>query len=258
MKMKLQIIMFFALFLLVNCEKNVMADNINEPSRKETVKKDDYEIYLEQHRKNGYISDIITRENSFFYDGVLHGIYFYLTRNDCTIMVITNITDMESGWAPASAEEYLVLIRNNKLGIYLESEWIYSRPSPSFYWLDDTLFRMDFGSKVGPDSHSYFYSNKSDKISQDFFLATAFVDIKNQLILCADEKLIIYSIFSPNNSQVLEEPSDMINAAMKWFIVGNNTKFTNDNKLILDYLNNTDTWGYSERVYNLKCNLIIK
>ena len=119
-----------------------------------------------------------------------------------------------------------------------------TRLDPRMYWLNEDILRIDFGSAVAPDISSYFFSTKYEKFSNHIFLATNFVDLNNELVLCADTTISIVDIFNAGKSTILILPHDIFRAGCYWFCIGKKTKF--DNKtLFLEYLvegNNMDTY----------------
>ena len=113
---------------------------------------------------------------------------------------------------------------------------------------NEDILRIDFGSAVAPDMSSYFFSTKYEKFSNHIFLATNFVDLNNELVLCADTTISIVDIFNAGKSTILLLPHDIFRAGCYWFCIGKKTKF--DNKtLFLEYLvegNNMDTYKIKE------------
>jgi hypothetical protein len=168
-----------------------------------------------------------------------------LKENNCTITLFTESINEEEN---ISNERYRVEIINNLHQTKIEAEWLYSRPSPRLYWINEKILRIDFGSVYAPSSSSYFYSKELHIISKGFNLATGFVDENNGLILCAEFEFIVYKIFEPEKYIILDTPKDSIGGLL-WFSIGNNTYFKNKN-LILEY--NDENWAIKSKVYDLE------
>ena len=173
---------------------------------------------------------------------------------------VLQVADKKGDWT-VSIYEYdkayttieAVNLRNRK-NIKIEG---ITRLDPRMYWLNEDILRIDFGSAVAPDISSYFFSTKYEKFSNHIFLATNFVDLNNELVLCADTTISIVDIFNAGKSTILILPHDIFRAGCYWFCIGKKTKF--DNKtLFLEYLvegNNMDTYKIKEyEIYN--CTLI--
>jgi hypothetical protein len=164
-------------------------------------------------------------------------VYKQLLENDCDITIYCEAED-----------NYLVEINNNNKQNTIKTKLLSSRPEPRFYWIDNNLFRMDFGSSFAPSSYTYFYSKELHIISREYTLATGFVDKNNSLILCAEFKFTIYNIFYPEKYVILDTPKDSIGGIL-WFSIGRNTYFENK-KLILEY--NDENWNIKSKIYDLE------
>ena len=164
---------------------------------------------------------------------------------------VLQVADKKGDWT-VSIYEYdkayttieAVNLRNRK-NIKIEG---ITRLDPRMYWLNEDILRIDFGSAVAPDISSYFFSTKYEKFSNHIFLSTNFVDLNNELVLCADTTISIVDIFNAGKSTILILPHDIFRAGCYWFCIGKKTKF--DNKtLFLEYLvegNNMDTYKIKE------------
>jgi hypothetical protein len=172
-------------------------------------------------------------------------IYKKILENDCEITIYCDAVDEENTFL---ANKYYIEIKNNNKKNIIRTEWLTSRPEPRFYWIDNKLFRMDFGSSLAPSSSTYFYSKKLHVISREYSLATAFVDKDNNLILCADFNFTVYNIFYPEKHIVLDTPEDSIGGIL-WFSIGKRTYFKNK-KLILEY--NDENWTIKSKIYDLR------
>ena len=160
---------------------------------------------------------------------------------------ILQVADKKGDWTVSICEyekAYTTIeavnLRNRK-NIKIEG---ITRVDPRMYWLNEDILRIDFGSPVAPDMSSYFFSTKYEKFSNHIFFATNFVDLNNELVLCADTTISIVDIFNGGKSTILILPHDIFRAGCYWFCIGKKTKF--DNKvLFLEYLvegNNMDTY----------------
>ena len=129
-------------------------------------------------------------------------------------------------------KKYQFEVINLKTNKKYSTFWHISFPPPSFEWVSDRWCRYDFGSSMGPDRRTYFFSVDKEKLSQDFFLVS-FVDVENELVLTADTVIELYSIFG-NKKIIIPEPEDMYKAICKYFVIGNNS-FIKENFLYLEY-----------------------
>ncbi|GHV54979.1 hypothetical protein AGMMS49579_16680 [Spirochaetia bacterium] len=164
-------------------------------------------------------------------------IYATIAHNNCNI---TAYYETESG-------QYCVEIINNTYNTKIKTDWMYSRPSPNGYWLNDKLFRMDFGSALAPNRYTYIYSKDLNILSRRYDLAMV-VDLNNSLILCAEFEYTIYNIFHPEFYLTIDKPNDHIGGLL-WFGTGENT-FFDDKKLILEYYD--ENWKVKIKEYNLE------
>ena len=172
-------------------------------------------------------------------------IYKKISENNCEITMYCK-TDEEGN--NFFANKYYIEIKNKNKQNIIRTEWQFSRPEPRLYWIDNNLFRMDFGSVFAPSSSTYFYSKELHIISREYSLATAFIDKDNSLILCAEFELTIYNIFYPEKYVILDTPEDSIGGLL-WFSIGKRTYFENK-KLILEY--NDENWTIKSKIYDLK------
>ncbi|AGT44108.1 hypothetical protein TPE_1624 [Treponema pedis str. T A4] len=149
------------------------------------------------------------------------------------------IIEKKDDWIISISEEcenlYTIEVVNIRKKQNIKIEKKISQPEPRMYWLNNDLLRIDFGSVFAPDISSYFFSIKRERISEELFFATNFIDLKNELVLCADLNISVVDIFNPDKSYVLILPDDMFHAACYWFCIGKNTKFDNG-FLFLEYL----------------------
>jgi len=172
-------------------------------------------------------------------------IYKEIRENNCEITIYCEADDEGDTFF---ADKYYIEIYNNDNQNLIKTEWIISRPEPRSYWINNNLFRMDFGSNFAPSSSTRFYSKELHIISREYSLATGFVDNDNNLILCADFNFTVYNIFYPEKYFVLYTPEDSIGGLL-WFSIGKNTYFENK-KLILEY--NDNNWNIKTKVYDLE------
>jgi hypothetical protein len=170
-------------------------------------------------------------------------LYEQILENDCEITIYCETDDGD-----AFPSSYLVEIKNNNRQYIIKTEWFYTIPEPRFYWIDNNLFRMDFGSSFAPSRYTYFYSKELHIISVRYNLATSIVDKENNLILCAEFKLVVYNIFYPEKYIVLNTPKDSIGGLL-WFSIGGNSYFQNK-QLFLEY--NDENWDIKLKDYNLE------
>ena len=151
---------------------------------------------------------------------------------------ILQVADKKGDWT-VSIYEYdkahttieAVNLRNRK-NIKIEG---IMRPDPRMYWLSEDILRIDFGSAFAPDMSSYFFSTRHERFSNHIFFATNFVDLNNELVLCADTTISIVDIFNGRKSTILILPHDIFRAGCYWFCIGEKTKFDNG-FLFLEYL----------------------
>lgn len=121
-----------------------------------------------------------------------------------------------------------------------------SFPPPRIAWLSDDLLKIDFGSALGADMHSMFYSLSRHQTSGPFDFVKA-VDSTHEVILCASEDIYLQKIFMPNGKNKTTIRLDKIStAALKWFALGEGSKFYGD-KVQINYLTSSiDNGGKEE------------
>lgn len=129
-------------------------------------------------------------------------------------------------------KRYQFEVTNLKTNKKYSTSWHINLPPPSFEWISNKWCRYDFGSSMGPDIRTYFFSVDKEKLSQEFFLI-AFADVENELVLTADTLIELHSIFG-NKKIRIPEPQDMYRAVCKYFVIGNNS-FIKGNFLYLEY-----------------------
>jgi hypothetical protein len=176
-------------------------------------------------------------------------IYYQLEENNCIITIYYETLDDEMN---IPNEKYRIEIKNNLFSEIIKTEWLNSRPSPSFEWINDDLFRINFGSTFAPSSYSYFYSKSLNKFSNSFSLATGVVDMDYHLVLCAGFEFTIYNIFNSEIYLIINTPRDSIGGLL-WFSIGKNTCFKNKN-LLLEYYDNN--WNLQTQIFNLEETLL--
>lgn len=108
-----------------------------------------------------------------------------------------------------------------------------SLPPPRLRWISPDLLRIDYGSELGADVTSLFYSVKRNAIDGPYEFVKA-VDPVNERILCTGLEVIVQRLFG-GGGRVRVRPHDMARSAMTWFVVSSKTRFDGD-KLYITYM----------------------
>ena len=149
-------------------------------------------------------------------------LYDQIIENDCIINILSN-----------GKYFYKIEIQNNFHKTKIETEWFSSRPFHGLGWINNNLLIINFGSGLNVNRCSYFYSKELHMLSNEYYLITV-VDENNNLVLCADDYCVIYSIFYPERKFVLNALNFYDGGGIPFFRIGRNTRFE-DKKIILEY-----------------------
>lgn len=108
-----------------------------------------------------------------------------------------------------------------------------SLPPPRLRWISPDLFRIDYGSEMGADVTSLFYSVERNAVDGPYEFVKA-VDPVNERILCTGDKVVVQQLFG-GDGKVVVKPDDMSRAALKWFVVSSQSRFEGD-RLHIKYM----------------------
>lgn len=108
-----------------------------------------------------------------------------------------------------------------------------SLPPPRLHWISPDLFQMDYGSELGADVTSLFYSVKRNAIDGPYEFVKV-VDPITERILCTGLEVVVQWLFG-GGGRVRVRPHDMARSAMTWFVVNSKSRFEGD-KLYITYM----------------------
>ncbi len=119
-----------------------------------------------------------------------------------------------------------------------------SYPPPRASWLSSDLFKIDFGSMVGADVRSVFYSVKRNQVKGPYPFVKA-VEPRNEIALCTGDDVYLQKIFGDSNAKTPIKLSHLSTAALKWFVISSETHFI-DSKLYIKYMTDSSDMGGKE------------
>jgi len=119
-----------------------------------------------------------------------------------------------------------------------------SYPPPRFSWLSSDLLKMDFGSTVGADVRSIFYSVKRNQVTGSYSFVKA-VEPINEIVLCTGDDVYFQKLFGEGNAKIPLKLTHLSTAALKWFVISSETYFI-DSKLYVKYMTDSSDMGGKE------------
>lgn len=93
-----------------------------------------------------------------------------------------------------------------------------SFPPPRAGWISNDLLRVDYGSALGADIRSYFYSASRNVWAGPYEFVAA-VDADAEIMFRAADALYLGKLFSGNTAEVELRIENLNTAALKWFVI---------------------------------------
>lgn len=102
------------------------------------------------------------------------------------------------------------------------------------HYMGQDFFSIYGGSFQAPDCFCYIYDANKNRLSDKIFLPVCF-DIKNELVLTAENEITVSKIFNPNEKIVIDLPDDICSFIQLWDRIRINDTAMENGKLYLSY-----------------------